>query len=205
MLTRCSSSWDGGGCPAGSSTPASGCGALEPAASLPLSYLLGVGGSGFFFFSQMHPAQRALHDTKLINVGQAECNYLPWSLAKAGGAFLAPTRNDLGAFQGRTLAFAVQLKGRRLWLAHILLKKPPSASFAALHPLASRSVCDPTRLLPPSIHLSIHPGEVAGGGRRRLQEIAPRLAKSWVEVIKREAVVAFQGPTGWLLFIAATH
>lgn len=26
------------------------------------------------FFSQMHPAQRSLHDTKLINVGQAECN-----------------------------------------------------------------------------------------------------------------------------------
>lgn len=43
--------------------------------SLPLSYLLDVGGGGFFFFSsQMHPAQQSLHDTKLINVGQAECN-----------------------------------------------------------------------------------------------------------------------------------
>lgn len=118
-----------------------------------------------------------------------------------GGAFLAPARNDPGAFQGRTLAFAVQLKGRRLWLGHILLKKPPPTPFAALHPLASRSVCDPTRLLPPSIHPS------RGGGRRREAAFAGDCTAVG-KILGRSNQARGRGcisRTNWLAFIYCCH
>lgn len=54
-----------------------GCPDTDPQSPLPtclsLPLIYGVW-EAVGFFSQMHPAQRSLHDTKLINVGQAECN-----------------------------------------------------------------------------------------------------------------------------------
>lgn len=96
---------------------------------------------------------------------------------------------------------AAQLKGRRLGQGHVLLEMPPPGPFAALHLHLDAIPCAIPSLLVPSFQ----PREVAGGGRQHLQELAAQLAKSWAEVIKREAVGAFQGPTGWILFIAATH
>lgn len=115
-----------------------------------------------------------------------------------GEAFLTLVRIKPAAFLGRTSlslrSFGAGAPTRVSLTKHVLQPLLPLCAVGIPSPRV------PIALLPASPHQG-----GAGGGRQRWQEIAPRLAKSWAEVIKREAAGAFQGPTGCILFIAATH